>query len=239
MFRKNYYSYFRSSGRGSTLTWTQEAIAGLHAVILQLKMALNKTRIQILDVPCGDMKWMSRFLETRDDVDYVGIDVVPELIAHHKKAYRDRGWRFLQLDVVEDGIPVDGYDLIVSRTFLQHLYTADVLRVLKKFSESGSKYLFTTTFSKLVFNFELDLVDNQGRFRQLNLEVPPIALIPPLCTQRDGPPHIAEALEHFLALWPLPLLQVVNCDKVKHFRIMNTGQDVYSCVEWSPYINLN
>ena len=63
------------SGEGATLHWTQETIATLHSVVSQLKQLLGVQRVRLLDVPCGDMAWMSRFLQTRDDVDYTGVDI--------------------------------------------------------------------------------------------------------------------------------------------------------------------
>ena len=65
------------TGPGSTLLFTIEAMAGLQSVITEIKTQLGKDRIRMLDIPCGDMRWMPRFLETREDVDYTGMDIVP------------------------------------------------------------------------------------------------------------------------------------------------------------------
>jgi len=54
-----------------------EAMAGIHTVINEIKAKLGLDRISLLDIPCGDMRWMSRFLDNREDVDYTGIDIVP------------------------------------------------------------------------------------------------------------------------------------------------------------------
>ncbi len=36
-----------------------------------------------------------RFLVTRDDVDYTGVDIVPELIESHRVTYKQFPWTFL------------------------------------------------------------------------------------------------------------------------------------------------
>ena len=59
----------------------------LHSVINALKRRLGVTRVSLLDVPCGDMHWMKRFLVSRDDVEYTGLDIVPDLIAAHKRDF--------------------------------------------------------------------------------------------------------------------------------------------------------
>lgn len=70
------------------------------------------------------------------------MDIVPELIANHTKFFQKYPWQFRLQDIVEQ----PAYDTIVCRMMLQHLFTRDVLTVLKKFSFSGSCYLLTTTF---------------------------------------------------------------------------------------------
>jgi len=64
-------------GEGSTEYFAVEAMAGLHSIITALKAKLGLDRIRLLDIPCGDMVWMSRFLDARDDINYTGIDIVP------------------------------------------------------------------------------------------------------------------------------------------------------------------
>ncbi len=226
------YRDMNASGMGATLAWTQEAMATLHIVINHLKHTLNKNHISILDVPCGDMQWMSRFLMTRDDIDYTGMDIVPALIAHHRKTYKDRPWKFRAADVVQVGIQ-QKYDIIVSRMMLQHLYFKDIITVLKHFSTSASPFLLTTTFARHDINKELLLQDNPGRYRQLNLETPPISLAPPLCLIRDGPGVGIDGWSHFLGLWQLPVKQVADCHKVQPMKLKGTSQIVYSCIKWS------
>jgi len=77
-------------------------MAALHVIIGQLKQYLGVDRVRLLDAPCGDMQWMSRFLQTRDDVDYTGMDIVGDIIKHHRAEFSDRPWKFLNVDVVSE-----------------------------------------------------------------------------------------------------------------------------------------
>ena len=87
------------SGAGSTLLYAQEASAMLHTIINTLKYKLGKPIIRLLDIPCGDFQWMHRFLQTRNDIVYMGMDIVPELINRHQKIFKDcDNWKFLIQD---------------------------------------------------------------------------------------------------------------------------------------------
>ena len=171
---------------------------------------------------------MSRFLLTRTDVTYTGMDIVPDLIEHHQEHYKEYPWKFAHIDIVEHSLK-QSYDLILNRMMLQHLYYGDIFKILEQFSNSGSKYLLTTTFAQTKINTELHIgPDNPGRFRYLNLLIPPLSLVPPLCIQRDGPPNVFEGWEHFVALWELPLYQVEQCLDGRPF-VTKEKITLYSC----------
>ena len=75
-------------GPGSSLNNAQETTAALHVIIGQMKQHLGVERVRLLDVPCGDLLWMSRFLQTRSDVDYTGVDIVRSIVERHRTTYR-------------------------------------------------------------------------------------------------------------------------------------------------------
>lgn len=220
-------------GMGATLHWAQEAMAGLHIIINQLKVAYNVSRVRLLDVPCGDMAWMSRFLKIRDDVDYTGIDIVPELIRHHQETFKSYPWKFQLRDLVASPLN-ETYHLILCRTLLQHLYNYDVMKLLSHISISGSAFLLSTSFFRHKENQELvGDSENPGRFRRLNLELKPIALTPPQCMFRDGPPDAYEGWDHFLALWRLPLRKLRRCKVPTEFGLRPVNMKIFSCTNWS------
>ena len=60
-------------GTGSSLDYAQEMTAALHIIISEIKRYFGIEQVRLLDVPCGDLQWMSRFLQTRSDVIYTGV----------------------------------------------------------------------------------------------------------------------------------------------------------------------
>jgi 2-polyprenyl-3-methyl-5-hydroxy-6-metoxy-1,4-benzoquinol methylase len=121
------------SGPGSTLEATVVIRTTLNHIIRDIKSTLNKKVVRILDIPCGDMGWMSVFLKDRSDIDYTGMDIVPDLIRNHKHKYADRlNWQFAVHDIVANPLSAP-YDLIFSRDMTQHLTSGDTMRVLYHF----------------------------------------------------------------------------------------------------------
>ena len=92
----------------------------LDNIISAVKRHLGIKRVSLLDVPCGDMTWMKRFLIAREDVDYTGLDIVPELIAAHKRDFAARAaWTFEHRDILKDGLPAGkSFHLILCRSVL-------------------------------------------------------------------------------------------------------------------------
>ena len=211
-------------------------IATLHHVITEVRRKHHLTKVRILDAPCGDMVWMTRFLQTRNDIMYTGMDIVPDLISVHREAFHHNpNINFIEGDIVDVSLN-ETYDIILCRMALQHLYFVDIVKVLSRFSRSAN-YLLTTTFAGASSNNDLDInKDNIGRFRRINLELPPLSLTPPLCIQRDGPPDVYEGWDHFVALWRLPVLTHANCSEPKSFVLHTTRQIIYSCTQWSDKI---
>ena len=191
----------------------------------------------MLDLPCGDMQWMSRFLQTRDDIDYTGMDIVPAIIQRARESCWRMGLKFQTHDIVSHPLK-NSYDVIHSRHMLQHLTTKDALRALRRFSDSGSRYLITTTFISASENLEVPLTNN-SRYRALNLELPPISLPPPLCLQRDDPPMWTKPAEKvtgpsvitYTGLWELPLRQIAGCSKTfsHKIKIFDGSPTMFSC----------
>ena len=142
--------------------------AALGVVIDRLKIHLKKDKIRlkyivfiiivflicysVLDSSCGDMTWMPSFLTSRSDVVYTGYDIVEANINNHREKFRDTDWKFEVHDIVTD--PIDySYDLIISRHTTMHLQINNVLKVIRNFVNSSSKFLLTTSFPnvKVIF----------------------------------------------------------------------------------------
>ncbi len=82
----------------------------------------------IVDLGCGDFRIGKRLAAMVPD--YIGVDIVPDLIAHHRREYGAEHVCFECLDVVEDSLPPG--DLCLIRQVFQHLNNAEISTVLAK-----------------------------------------------------------------------------------------------------------
>lgn len=167
------------SGSGSTLEQTR-VIRG------QLVRIFNKYQIKsILDIPCGDFNWMQKV--DLNGIYYIGGDIVRSLIKLNKKKYRYYpNVSFKHLDITKDKLP--NVDLIFVRDCFVHLSFEEIARAIQNIKRSGSKFLFTTTFTDRQKNENTEF----GGWRVLNLEIEPFNLSNPLlilneqCTEENG-----------------------------------------------------
>lgn len=153
------------SGPGSDLAQT----AAVRRRLPELLREFNCT--SLLDLPCGDFYWMNT-LEL--DVDYVGGDIVAELIARNQRQFQGARRKFLRLDLQQDDLPASG--LVLCRDCLVHFSNRDIVLALNNIKRSGSCYLLTTTFIDRDHN--RDIVT--GKWRPLNLQRPPFGLPAPI-----------------------------------------------------------
>ena len=145
------------SGVGSTRSETQ-------LIQAQLALLLKELNVKsMLDAPCGDFNWMSAVAL---NADYIGADIVADLIENNRKSHAAPNRRFLQLDICHDPLPT--VDLIFCRDGLVHLSHADIVRALRNFKASGARYLFTTFFP----NCDLNANIATGMWRPLNFCLP-------------------------------------------------------------------
>ncbi len=154
-----------ASGPGSGLIRT----ATFRDQIPQLLTELGAS--SLLDAGCGDFNWMKELeLPVRQ---YIGIDIVPELIARNTQNYSGGGRSFVHGNIVDDALP--RMDVILCRDCLVHFCFADAWAALRNFKRSRSRYLLTTTFIEFPNNFDI----GTGGWRQLNLQRPPFGFPPP------------------------------------------------------------
>lgn len=159
------------SGPGSTMLATANLRRKLPKLLARLGV---KT---FLDAPCGDFNWM-RAVDLKG-IDYIGGDIVPEIIADLQAQYEGPHRRFVRLDIVEDDIPAA--DLWLCRDVLFHLPQADVLQVLRKVAASDIRYFLTSSHP-----FERNNRDiHAGGFRHINLRAAPYNLPEPLAEIED------------------------------------------------------
>lgn len=155
------------SGPGSTWSATRRLRHHLRRILAELNVRT------LLDAPCGDANWMSEVAQHLDL--YVGIDIVPELIASNLTRHAERNMAFKLADLAKDPLPK--VDAIFCRDCLVHLPLEMALEVVRRFVFSGSKYLICTTFTATGENVD---TTRPGPWRQLNLQLSPFFFPPPL-----------------------------------------------------------
>ena len=121
VFKRNLFQGQSSkSGIGSSTEQTHEIARLIPELIFNLKI---KT---ILDLPCGDLEWMSNV--NLGDAKYLGADVAPALILQLQTRFPDRN--FQRINVVKDSIPK--VDLIFCRDLSVHLSNRAIRSSIKK-----------------------------------------------------------------------------------------------------------
>jgi hypothetical protein len=153
------------SGTGSTKQATGELVA-------QLSKFLREVGCRTLvDIGCGDFNWMCG---VEGEFEYLGIDVVPQLIDAHNAAYASSRRRFLCMDATSSPIPAG--DVALCREVIFHLSYRDGLRLLRNVKDAGFKYLLLTNDRCLWFNSDIQT----GDYRRVNLLKSPYNLPEPL-----------------------------------------------------------
>ncbi len=153
------------SGPGSTRERAAAFRGDLVTLLAQLDVHV------LLDAGCGDFNWT---VDVVDSVErYIGIDVVPDLIADNVRMHGRPGRTFLCRDITR--APLPKADLILCRDCLVHFSFADIEATVRNFARSGSRYLLTTTFLDTAHNTDVET----GGWRALNLQQPPFSFPPP------------------------------------------------------------
>ncbi len=167
------------SGSGSDIEQTREIIQALPRLFKKYNIK------SILDAPCGDFYWMQHV--QLDGIDYLGGDIVPEIIYKNKNNYATNTIKFCELDIVNDPLPK--VDLIICRDLLVHLKNPQIIAALNNIKKSGSKYLLTTSFKNTTQNADNDSI---GFWRPINIQLTPFNLTNPIdeifenCTEANG-----------------------------------------------------
>lgn len=156
-----------SSGYGSSIDNTKEIRAALPGIFTACDVEV------FTDIPCGDWNWMR--LVDLDGIDYLGGDIVPELIEQNRKRYP---WaKFVVTDIVRDAVRKS--DLILCRDLLFHLSNEWVMEALKNIRNSGTPWLLSTSFPSIKVNEDLDMRARGVGWRAINLCEPPFSLPQP------------------------------------------------------------
>jgi SAM-dependent methyltransferase len=154
------------SGRGSTLLRTEVIMRSLPPLLREIGVRT------LLDAACGDFNWMQH--TALEDIKYIGIDIVPELVDSNRSRYANAQRKFLTRDVSKNRLPQA--DAILCRDCLIHLSFARINRTISNFKRNRAKYLLCTTHNSIVQN--IDCPD--GDWRSINLQIDPFNFPTPI-----------------------------------------------------------
>ncbi len=197
IYSRNYWRNTESvSGPGSTISTTQ----GIRS---ELEKLFSLFHIHsLIDAPCGDFNWMRKV--GLGQIDYLGLDIVPEIIETNTRNYSGVSVHFDIADITKDHIPKA--DIIISRDCLVHFSFEDIFKTLNNFKNSGSTYLLTTSFAVPKLNYNI----TTGDWRPVNLLLPPFNFGPSLYQIADHfkGPLAGDDLGKILGLWKLNELKI-------------------------------
>lgn len=177
------------SGAGSNENTTQKIKHELQSFFKQKKIQ------SILDIPCGDWKWMS----TMDfqQVNYIGCDVVKEMIEKNSRLYARDNIKFMVKSLIDDDLP--NADLIIVRDLLVHLDTSDILKCLENIKRNNFEYIAIKNYPTLKSQHKDKILGD--KWRPINLSMEPFSLIDPEYNLDDTSMIQDHDKEKYLSVW--------------------------------------
>jgi len=163
IYNDNYWLDKESrSGTGSSLSSTENIRNHLPKIFDKFKIK------KVFDAPCGDFNWIHHVIK-QNDVDYLGSDIVEDLINSNKKKFENDRIKFKKLDIRMDKIPKS--DLMICRDCLFHFSYEDINLFLKNFLSSDIKYILLTINPTEEENFKnKDIITGDFRLTNFFLE---------------------------------------------------------------------
>jgi hypothetical protein len=126
----------------------------------------------VIDVGCGDLTYMSQIPRvTSGAIRYVGYDIVPALIAEHRRL----PWGDFRVgDVTAPGFRADA-DLVIVKDVLFHLDDAQVADALDNLAASSWRYLLLTSCDN---ETNVDRIFDRWHYAPINFALPPYEFVP-------------------------------------------------------------
>ena len=185
------------SGTGSSLRTTKN-------IRFHLPKIFEKFNIKkLFDAPCGDFNWMRNVLKSVE-IDYLGSDIVKDLIASNKKYESDK-IKFSKLDIRVDNLPAS--DLMICRDCLFHFSYEDIFLFLNNFISSDIKYILLTSNLNEEYKFEnKDIVT--GDYRKIDLFSKPFNFEKNYIYSFDDKNKLE--IQHFRQMYLFSKLQIKN-----------------------------
>ena len=111
----------------------------------------------LCDLGCGDFNVGRQLVSYVEQ--YHAVDIVPQLIVHNTRNFKNHNLKFHCLNIAEDNLPSG--DCVLLRQVLQHLSNAEILKILKKIKDY--KYVIITEhIPEGEFTANKDILSGQG-----------------------------------------------------------------------------
>jgi len=170
------------SGDGSTRAFAEPYVKHLGAFLDGLRPKYGSI-ILFFDAPCGDFNWIQP-VATRDDVHYIGGDIVPSIVAANNDLCASPSVRFMEFDITTDRFPEA--TLWHCRDCLIHLSFSNIMRCFENFASSTIDLALVTCHHLPAYDGNVDISD--GDFRRVDFRKPPFVLPAPIEAIPDSPP---------------------------------------------------
>jgi len=92
---------------------------------------------RVVDLGCGDFSIGKHLIDYCSE--YIGVDIVPDLIKVHKADKHGEHVKFICLDIIEDDLP--NGDICFLRQVLQHLSNEQIAKILPKLKQYKTTFI--------------------------------------------------------------------------------------------------
>ena len=113
--------------------------------------------ITVCDLGCGDFNVGSKLVDYTSN--FIGIDIVPEIINYNKSYFKNRNLEFQCLDIAKDDLPKA--DCAMIRQVLQHLSNKEIISIVNKLY-SFKYVIITEHIPDFDFIPNVDIISGQG-----------------------------------------------------------------------------
>ncbi|MFC5431778.1 class I SAM-dependent methyltransferase [Paraburkholderia denitrificans] len=209
VYKENLWKSAESrSGYGSAQRFTKKLAEGLPVALRKLGVS------RLLDLPCGDFNWMKAV--DLAGIDYIGGDIVPDMIDANTTAYGSLSRQFVVLDIAADILPSS--DMIFIRDCFIHFSNELIFQSLKNIVRSDIRYLCLGTLPRRLYPqiANIDLAGNQNgvnfEYRPVQFESAPYSFPEPILEIED---HTVDSGAHWvttMAVWEMSTIRNLLLD---------------------------
>jgi len=184
IYKSNHWNRYAELDKNNLLVSGPGSVPGIPSTINLVKNLKNFIRDNniksILDIPCGDFAWF-KDLVINENINYMGWDIVKDIIEYNNKKYKSKNINFLLKDILLES-DFDNHDLIFSRDFFIHIRINEIKKILDNIKKSNSKFFACSNNYDVKSNNDILI----GQHRKVNLFMEPFNLKSPYLSFYEG-----------------------------------------------------